>query len=332
MYLGSAALGTALELGLFWQLAKLPQKVNEISKNYGIPNDRCKSWLDLLVEFELLEHQEDRYIPSKVANNAILETYSQETWEFMAQEIREQYQIILDLPANITHPNSVWDAQGITLRNYVAQMKANPMRADQFTRMLFELHTPLANKLANNLDLTGVNRLMDLGGGSGVVALALLEQYENLEAVVVDIENVCVTGRKIASDTKVSDRISYFAADFLKDEILKGFDMILECDVGVYGEDLFRKLWASLNENGSLIIVTNTNEQGAWLDNNNLNPNLLRLLNAFFSELGRSERGISEISELKILLQKSGFHDVKERILDNGIAIIQGGKKSIKVL
>jgi 16S rRNA G1207 methylase RsmC len=68
-------------------------------------------------------------------------------------------------------------------------MAQSPERARRFTRMLGEIHRPLAAELAETLDMTGVRRLMDLGGGSGVVSLALLNRHPELTAVVVDIAN-----------------------------------------------------------------------------------------------------------------------------------------------
>jgi SAM-dependent methyltransferase len=150
---------------------------------------------------------------------------------------------------------STWAAQGSSPPNYFDQIVFNPQRARTFTRMLYEIHQPLAEQLAAHLDLSRLKRLLDLGGGSGVMSLALLRRYPRLEAVVLDIANVCVAGREIAEENSLAGRISYQAADFLCDELPLGFDVALECDVGVYSKALFRKIRASLNPGGRLIIV-----------------------------------------------------------------------------
>jgi cyclopropane fatty-acyl-phospholipid synthase-like methyltransferase len=134
-------------------------------------------------------------------------------------------------------------------------MKENPARAREFTRMLFEVHQHLANQIAELLDLNGVQRMMDLGGGSGVVSMALLRKYPALTSTVVDIENVCTVGRQIAAEQDLSGRISYHPADFVSDEFPKGFDLILQCDVGIFGLALFQKLHASLKPSGRLVFV-----------------------------------------------------------------------------
>ena len=326
MCYASAAIATALELGLFWQLAKKPLKVKEISQNFNIPYNRCQYWLLLLTELGLLKQEGGRYIPSSITNNAILEAYSPETWSFIAQETRETYPVINNLPLTISHPKSVWEAQGLNLPNYIIKMKENPKRAERFTRMLYELHKPLADKLAEILDITNVSRLMDLGGGSGVVSLAFLKRYANLNAVVVDIENICRVGREIANETPMATRISYHAANFMQDDLPSGFDLILECDIGIYQKELFRKLWSSLNEGGRLVIISNTNEQGAWITHTESNPSLFWFLNAFLSSLEVPNFKFSAIDEVKSLLIQVGFQKVQTQIHEDGIVFIQATK------
>jgi hypothetical protein len=41
----SAVLGSALELGLFWQLAEQPMTAVEIARAFDIPVFRCRYWL-----------------------------------------------------------------------------------------------------------------------------------------------------------------------------------------------------------------------------------------------------------------------------------------------
>ncbi len=41
-YVDSAALGTALELGLFWRLAEQPQTADGVAQELDIPIKRCR--------------------------------------------------------------------------------------------------------------------------------------------------------------------------------------------------------------------------------------------------------------------------------------------------
>ncbi|MFX1255327.1 MAG: methyltransferase [Promethearchaeota archaeon] len=326
IYIASTALGTALELGLFWQLAESPLGIKEISQKFNIPSDRCRSWLELLTGLGLLEHRGETYTPSSTAHSTILEAYSSETWAQLAQEARERYQAGNNLALHISHPDSVWVAQGIEPPRWFTQIMESPKRAERFTRMLYELHLPLAEKVAQNLDMTDVKQLMDLGGGSGVVSLALLKRHPNLTAVVVDIDTVCKTGREIANETPMANRITYHAADFLQDKLPIGFDMILECDVAIYSEELFSKLRSSLNGRGRLVIISNLDDFSAWFEHAQSKISLLRLMNSFLSSLGAPRVTKATIEDVKNRLTKVGFHNISEQIWEDDTVIIQAHK------
>jgi len=326
MYLASAAVTTALELKLFWQLAENPLTAEMVSQKFNIPALRCQSWLDLLTELGLLQQEAEYYSPSSITHNTILKTYTSESWAFLAQETREGYQTINNLKSTISHPMSVWEAQELENPNYITKMTEDPKRAERFTRLLYELHRSLAEKVVNLLDMTNVQRMMDLGGGSGVISLALLKRHTNLNAVVVDIENVCKVGRQIANETPIANRISFHAANFVLDYLPDGFDLILECDVGVYQKELFGKLRDSLNNGGRFVIISNTNEQGAWISHSDSKPSLFWHLNAFLASLEDSNHRSSTIEEIKALLIEVGFQNVLSQVVDDGFVLIQAIK------
>jgi hypothetical protein len=144
------------------------------------------------------------------------------------------------------------------LPDYFAQLVASPERARRFTRVLYEVHLPLAEALAECLDMSGAKRMMDLGGGSGVLSLALLRSYPNLTALVVDIANVCAAGREIAAEKAMEARLTFRAADYEQDKLPSGFHLVLECDVGGYSEGVLQKgvgcsgAWGTPGDRGSI--------------------------------------------------------------------------------
>jgi predicted O-methyltransferase YrrM len=251
----SAALGAAMELGLFWLLEKQPMDEKEVARELGIPPVRCGYWLQLLTGTGFIDRSPQGYEPSPAARSAILDVYSQDSWALLADEARRRLPGLCDLPLHIRNPRSAWEALGLTPSEYVDEMAGDAERARRFTRMLYEIHQPLADKLAAILELSGVNRLMDLGGGSGVVSMALANRYPELSITVVDIANVCTAGRQIAAENGLMDRITYYPADFIRDNLPCGFDVVMECDVNIYSKELFEKVRDSLNPDGRFVIA-----------------------------------------------------------------------------
>lgn len=255
-YITSTALGAAMELGLFWLLAEKPFLAREIAHALNIPLNRCHHWLQLLCRMGLLEDTPNGYVPSSVAHETILQVYGQETWAFLACENRNRFLAVHDLAVNICNPISTWEVQHLTAPDYFKQIVEDPHYAARFTHMLYDLHLPLAEQVANMLDLHGVHQLLDLGGGSGVVSFALLRKQTELTSVVIDVENVCQAGRKLAGENGLEKRVTYLSADFLQVDLPTGLDMVMFCDSGPFSESLFRKIHSALHPNGRLVIVS----------------------------------------------------------------------------
>ena len=297
----SAALGAAIETGLLWMLAERPLDGAGVVRTLGIPGKRGYYWLQMLETIGILENGPNGYTPSDLTRETILETYSEDSWKYLAQEERELSPGVSNLALYIREPGSIWAAQGLPEPiNYVDKMRKNPERAREFTRMLFDVHQPLAKAVAELVDLTDVQRLMDLGGGSGVISMALLRKSPTLHATVVDIENVCIAGREIAIEEGLADRISYHPAEFERDEFPTGFDMIIKCDVSVFGEWLFKKLSQSLKPGGRLVFVEHIapSENSAPVTN---------LVYTFLDSLGDPDLSTHTLARVQSMLTQTGF-------------------------
>lgn len=251
----SASLGAALELGLFWRLAERPQHAEELAATLGIPLNRCRYWLQLLERAALVERTAVGYAPTPVTRTAILGTLAPESWAQLAVESRETFPGLRDLAVHLRTPGSAFAALGLRRPDYVALMSEDPDRARRFTRMLYEIHGDFAERLAGFLDLGPARHLLDIGGGSGVVSLALLRRHPRLSAVVIDLGNVCAAGRELAVEQGLAERITFQAVDFLRDEIPGGFDVAIECDVNVYDDAFFRRIRAALTPGGRFLVV-----------------------------------------------------------------------------
>jgi SAM-dependent methyltransferase len=251
----AASVGAAMEFGLFWMLENEPMDAAAVAGKLGIPGHRCRYWLDILARAGLLEEGPRGFAPTAEARSTIIGGYSKETWALLAQEARGRSPALRDLPYYLPLPVSAWAAQGLERPSFYKTLRENKEIARRFTRMLYEIHGPFAERLAGLLDFSSAKRIMDLGGGSGVVSFALLRRYGGLSSTVVDMEPVCEVGREIAEEIGMSGRITYHPADFLKDELPGGFDAVIECDVDVYDDVLLGKVWRSLEKGGRFVIV-----------------------------------------------------------------------------
>jgi cyclopropane fatty-acyl-phospholipid synthase-like methyltransferase len=318
----SAALGTAIQTGLLWLLEDKPLSAQDIVQVLHIHGKRGYYWLQYLEEIGVLEYSSTGYSPSIPVREAILDTYSQESWKHLAFDERERTAVLYNLPQYISEPGSIWVSQGLPApKDYVEKMRNNPQRARVFTRMLYEVHQALANAVAEFLNLADVHYLMDFGGGSGVISMALLRKYPSLAAVVVDIENVCVAGREIAVEQGLADRISYHPANFSTDEFPTGFDMILQCDVGVFGLPLFQKLFKSLKPGGRLVFVD-------LFSQTDHSAPVSRVEWTFLDSLDDPNFSFPSIAQAQTQLTEVGFQVLPEtHTLGKGLIVLQAIKR-----
>jgi len=309
-HFASSALGVALESGLFWLLESQPLNAVGVAEALSIPKNRCQYLLQLLTNVGLLERIDDAFAPSQTTRSAILNEYSQEAWAMLAELARQRYPVLRDLPVHIHESGSVWTALGLRPPNFQSETAKDADTARRFTRMLYEFHQPFADILASALNMNGVNRLMDIGGGSGVISMSLLRRYPQLTAVVVDIANVCAVGQKVANEDGLGDRIHYRPTNFLENDLPSGFDMVLECDVGIYSEALFLKVWTALNSGGRFVIVDKLAPTKCVAPDS-------REHWAFLRSLSDPEFTYFTSAEIKGQLEELGFQFLSQRVLSS---------------
>jgi hypothetical protein len=318
----SSALSAAIETGLLEMLAEKPMTSEEVSQVMDIPGKRGNYWLQMLKELGILDMNTEGFVPSALARNVILdvEDFRKLRLKQNAVDERERLAGVRNMALYISAP-SIWKTQGlIEPEGYVEKMKDDPERAYSFTRLLYSVHQNLGSELADLLDLTGIHNLMDVGGGSGVEAMAIARKYPDLNITTVDIENVCSVGREIVKENNLSDRITFYPADFLVDELPKGFDFVLHCDVGVFGVEQFHKLWVSLKPEGHIAVIFH------FPALENFAP--LQFLEwAFLDSLKDPDFGFPTVAQVREQLMEAGFQTLPgEHTLSDGRIVIQARK------
>ena len=116
-----------------------------------------------------------------------------------------------------------------------------------------------APALVKLLDLRGVRRVLDVGGGSGAYSMAFVHARKGIHATVFDLPNVVpLTGHYIDSE-KLADKISTVAGDYEADTLGTGFDLvflsaIIHINSIESNKRLVKKAYDALNPNGQLVI------------------------------------------------------------------------------
>ena len=117
----------------------------------------------------------------------------------------------------------------------------------------------VAPALASQLNLKNAKRLLDIGGGTGLYAIACLRANPGLRAVVWDRAEVLKVAKEMADKFAVADRIELTPGDMFTSPIPAGCDVMLLSNI-LHDWDipecqkLIDRCAAALPSGGSLLI------------------------------------------------------------------------------
>ena len=118
----------------------------------------------------------------------------------------------------------------------------------------------MGDRLAAVVDLHGVRRVMDVGGGSGAVSIALCKAFPELEAVVVDQPPVAAKAAEHIAEARLGDRITTWPANMFEDPLPP------DCDAAVLAnvlhdfspgraQEILGRVVAALPSGGRVVIL-----------------------------------------------------------------------------
>ena len=117
----------------------------------------------------------------------------------------------------------------------------------------------LAPRVADLVDLGGVKRLLDLGGGPATYAITFAQANPALKATVFDLPQPIEIAKENIRRHGLADRVDTRAGNFLKDDIGSGYDciwisQILHSHTEEQCRLIIDKSAASLNPGGQVVL------------------------------------------------------------------------------
>ncbi|ATE56064.1 MULTISPECIES: methyltransferase [Actinosynnema] len=101
------------------------------------------------------------------------------------------------------------------------------LMVESFWEGMSAISKPTARVLGQTVDLSGVDTLLDVGGGGGAYAIELSRAYPDLRTTIFDLPFVCDLTAKKVEQAGLSDRISFARGDFFADALPTGQDLVM---------------------------------------------------------------------------------------------------------
>jgi SAM-dependent methyltransferase len=182
-----------------------------------------------------------------------------------------------------------------------------------------------APKVADALDLSGVSKLLDLGGGPGTHAIVFAQRKPDLKAVILDLPGVVPIAERIILDAGLSDRVSTRPGDYMATDYGSGYDMVfLSAVIHSNSPDenihIFKKAYDSLNPGGRIAIVD------FILNDEKTDPKFGAIF-AVNMLVGTSSGNSYSGKEISSWLEKAGYKDISSPVdVDEDIALMTAVK------
>lgn len=116
-----------------------------------------------------------------------------------------------------------------------------------------------ANQVVKQINLEGVSRLLDLGGGSGAYTMAFIKEKPMIKATIFDLPPVVSLAKDYVAEAGLSENVEFIAGDMATDSLGSGYDLVwISAICHMWGPDenlgLLKKVNQALNPGGRVVI------------------------------------------------------------------------------
>ncbi|MDA0565733.1 methyltransferase domain-containing protein [Streptomonospora sp. S1-112] len=197
-----------------------------------------------------------------------------------------------------------------TTADLYSRLAGVPGLEDLFYRCMHSWSRLSNPVLVERTDLSGVRRLLDVGGGDAVNAVALARAHPDLRITVMDREGALEAARRTIGRAGLADRIDTCAADIFSGAYPDGHDCVLFAhQLVIWSPEqnaaLLRAAHRALPP-GGLVLVFN-----AFADDDRSGPLYAALDNVYFTTLPFRDSTLYRWEQCEGWLREAGFTDVR---------------------
>jgi hypothetical protein len=179
--------------------------------------------------------------------------------------------------------------------------------------------------LAENLDLAGVQHLIDVGGGDGTNIITLARRHPHLKASVFDFPSVCEIADERISASCLAERLSAIPGNAFEDDLPTGADCFLLahfCTIWSPAKNrlLFKKAFDALPSGGRIVVFN------MMQSNDESGPLSAAVGSPYFLTIATGEGMLYTWNEYAAWLKEAGFAGVTQKVLPRDHGFIMGVK------
>ncbi len=312
------AIALALELQVF-EAFDAPMSVEELVSKTGYSTRGIKALLAMLKIRGLLDRHEGRYQLNNLSRTYMLKDSPYYWGPFFSWTSAS-------LPNYKIYMENIRDGETMEEREAADGWESGEMDPE-FARTITDyMHChsiASAVGMSQTCDFSGVNKLLDVGGGSGCYAIAIANANTDMQATIMELKPVCAVAEDYIAKAGVSDRVDTKAVDMFREAWPEGYDAHFFANVFHDWSfetcaELAKKSYASLAPGGRICL------QEMLLDEGEDNP-AAPVAFSFLMTWGTKGQQFT-LDELRGILESAGFKNIRAQRSYGYYSMVTGDK------
>ena len=207
--------------------------------------------------------------------------------------------------------------------NFFEFYEKNPTKAKNFDRAMTELSRAQNGSILDVYDFSSVNKLVDVGGGNGLLLSSILQAYSNMTGVLFERSDVIDRAEDLLKKNGLRKRIELVKGDFFKNVPVGGDAYLLKHIIHNWSDgeavSILKNCYEAMGEQDRLLVIDmvihagNEPFEGKFMD-----------INMLILCPGGRER--TEV-EYEKLFKIAGFKITKIFPTESELSIIEGVKE-----
>ncbi len=257
----------AEELGIFDALCETPLSFDDLAAKFSLNRRALSALMAMLCALKLTTRREGVYRPTAVTRD-YLKSDSEYFWGPLLSSYKNESSVHKQLMELLKQGDT--DMSGRHVEGWAAG-KIEAETAKFIARFMHAHSLPAAVAAARSGVYDGVKKFLDVGGGSGVFAIAAAQRHPDLAATVMDLDTMCAAAQEIFIEgSGVETRVDTAAVDMFREDWPQGYDALFFSNIfHDWNEDtnavLAKKSFDALPSGGRIFLhemLMNDNEDG----------------------------------------------------------------------
>jgi hypothetical protein len=224
-YWGSKALLSAVELGLFTELAGGPMSLDDIRARLNLHGRSARDFLDALVALGMLEREKGAYANTPATDlylDRAKPTYMGGMLEMMSARLFRFWADLTEglktgMPQNeAKHGGDLFDT-----------LYSDPARLEQFLSAMTGLSLGIAHAIARKIPWSRYQSFVDVGAAQGGLPVVLAQAHKHLTGLGADLPVVGPIFDRYVASHGLQDRLKFAKLDFFNEPLPKGDVVIM---------------------------------------------------------------------------------------------------------